>query len=274
MVAETLNKSLDLIFGVEKGYTNTPGDPGGPTNYGITIKTLSAVRGRSVTVDDVKNLTKDEAEQILRKEYATPIQYDSLPPGVDYCVLDCCVNSGPERAAEILQGCVGVKTDGIIGAKTLDAVRTTNPQRLIVDYCAKRVEFMQSLTTWGQFGRGWTIRVTGEDPKGEWAPVPGVVGNALAMVGNYSVDNRVLMSDTVVGDSQSKATGAKKLTSSNQGVTAVVTTVGAVGAAATTAASQLAPVSSVQVIQHIIIGLTVLAAGAGLVVAIVNARNN
>jgi hypothetical protein len=31
-------------------------------------------------------------------------------------------------------------------------------------------------------GRGWTIRVTGIDPKGQWAPTPGVVANAIAMV--------------------------------------------------------------------------------------------
>jgi lysozyme family protein len=35
-------------------------------------------------------------------------------------------------------------------------------------------------------GRGWTIRITGKDPKGQWAPQLGVVGNALRLAADAS----------------------------------------------------------------------------------------
>ena len=45
--------------------------------------------------------------------------------------------------------------------------------------------FLRSLTSpktgFPVNGRGWTIRVTGVDPKGQWASQPGVVGHAVQM---------------------------------------------------------------------------------------------
>ena len=49
----------------EGGFVNDPRDPGGATNMGITIATLSSWRGTPVTVQDVRNLTKQEARQII-----------------------------------------------------------------------------------------------------------------------------------------------------------------------------------------------------------------
>lgn len=45
-------------------YTDNPSDSGGATKWGITQATLSKVRGRPVTKDEVKALTRAEAYQI------------------------------------------------------------------------------------------------------------------------------------------------------------------------------------------------------------------
>lgn len=189
---DNLDDSLTLMFGHEGGYSNRSTDAGGPTKYGITHKTLAAHRGvASVTADQVKAMKLDEAEAIYRKSYWSQSGGDVLPSGLDYAAFDFGVNSGPPTAVKALQrvlGFVGKDVDGWIGEETQKRVATYpgGVPQLIRDYCDERMRYLRSLkkpTGWPANGRGWTIRVTGIDPKGEWAPQPGVVGNALAMIG-------------------------------------------------------------------------------------------
>lgn len=162
MARETLSEALTLMFGHEGGYSNNPKDPGGPTKYGITHKTLAAHRGeKSVTAEQVKALGLAEATEIYRKSYWIQSGGDLLPVGIDYMVFDTGVNSGPSKAVKMLQGVVGVTADGVIGARTVDAVKRYQGgyAGLIKAYSAARLKFMRSLTTWGEFGKGWTKRV-------------------------------------------------------------------------------------------------------------------
>lgn len=187
-----------MVFGHEKGFVNRPKtDAGGATNMGITIKTLSAWRGHPVTVRDVQKLTRAEAFEIYASEYWNPIRGDDLPTGLDYALFDSCVTSGPNRTGRMLQTVLvaaGVKNadgsplsiDGNIGKQTLYAISKYpgGVVALIQAFCDERMRFMRSLKGPKGFsanGRGWTIRVTGVDPKGEWRTVPGVVGIAKKM---------------------------------------------------------------------------------------------
>ena len=185
---ETLPKALTLMFGHEGGYVNAATDRGGPTKYGITHTTLAAYRGvKSVTAAQVKALTLAEAESIYRQQYWIQSGGDVLPVGLDYAAFDFGVNSGPARAVKTLQQVLRVAADGKIGPKTLAAVRAYpgGTVQLIRDYCAARMVFLRGLTSpatgFPVNGRGWTIRVTGVDPKGQWASTPGVVGHAVQM---------------------------------------------------------------------------------------------
>ena len=185
---ETLPAALKLMFGHEGGYSNRASDAGGPTKFGITHKTLAAHRGvKSVTAAQVKAMTLDEAEAIYRKSYWTQSGGDVLPVGLDYAAFDFGVNSGPSRAVKVLQGVVGAAQDGKIGPATLAAVDRYpgGVVKLIRDYCAARMTYLRGLTSpkngFPVNGRGWTIRVTGVDPKGEYASQPGVVGHAVQM---------------------------------------------------------------------------------------------
>ncbi len=196
MARETLPTALALMFGHEGGYVNAKSDRGGPTKYGITHKTLAAHRGvKSVTAEQVKAMLKAEAEAIYRKSYWTQSGGDLLPVGLDYAAFDYGVNSGPARAVKSLQKVVGVAEDGIVGGQTLAAVERYpgGVQALIRAYCDERMRFLCSLggaQGWAANGRGWTIRVTGKDPKGQWKDQPGVVGNALRLAaGTQTVEN-------------------------------------------------------------------------------------
>lgn len=188
---DSLPTALVLVFGHEGGYVNSKTDRGGPTRWGVTHKTLAAYLGvPSVTAARVKAMTIDEAEAIYRKNYWPQAGGDLLPAGLDYAAFDFGVNSGPPRAVKTLQkvlGFTGADVDGWIGAETMNRVESYpgGVAQLIRDYCDARMAFLRSLknpkTGFPVNGRGWTIRVLGIDPKGQWKPVPGVLGNALAM---------------------------------------------------------------------------------------------
>ncbi|PWK65887.1 glycoside hydrolase family 108 protein [Aminobacter sp. AP02] len=184
MAKETLPAALKLMFGHEGGYSNHPSDPGGPTKYGVTLKTLRAHRRNpKLTAEDVKALTLAEAEDVYHKSYWTQSGGDLLPAGLDYSSFDYGVNSGPATAIKRLQKVLGIGQDGIVGGQTLAAIDAYpgGLAELIVAYAEERMRYLRGLGTWGKFGRGWTIRVTGKDPKGQYKPALGVVGNSLRM---------------------------------------------------------------------------------------------
>lgn len=139
-------------------YTNDPRDPGGPTRYGVTLRTLSAHRGHPCIAADVKNLTEDEALAIYRAEYWHPIAGDQLPGGVSLMTFDCAVNQGPGHAIRWLQAAAGVPADGAIGPMTLAAVAHADPTKLITKFHDERLEAYKSSPGWATYGHGWTNR--------------------------------------------------------------------------------------------------------------------
>ncbi len=188
MARETLPVALDLMFGHEGGYVNAKTDRGGPTKYGITHKTLAAHRGvASVTAEQVRAMTREEATEIYRRSYWVQSGGDLLPKGLDYAAFDFGVNSGPSTAVRRLQRVLGVREDGVVGEQTAAAAEAYlgGIAKLIYAYCDERMVYLRSLTNaktgFPVNGRGWTIRVTGKDPKRQWADQLGVVGNAVRL---------------------------------------------------------------------------------------------
>lgn len=152
----------------EGGYVNHPKDPGGATNRGVIQRTYDGYRDRiGRPRQSVRNITEAEVLDIYRTQYWNAIQGDLLPSGLDYSVYDFAVNSGPARAARNLQALLGVKQDGHIGNITLGALRQRNDiQSLIINLCTNRWKWMQTLSTWSTFGKGWTRRVMGNVVQG------------------------------------------------------------------------------------------------------------
>lgn len=150
----------------EGGYVDDPRDAGGATNMGITLAALRDWRKRPIAKQDVKDLSQAEAIAIYRANYWNPVKGDDLPAGVDYVVFDASVNSGPKTAVKWLQRAVGVNDDGIIGPKTLAAVRAL-PARVVInkalDLRLAAMRQMKNTKTgallWPAFGKGWSNRV-------------------------------------------------------------------------------------------------------------------
>jgi lysozyme family protein len=142
---QTYQEAIDQVFKDEGGYTNDAGDPGGPTNWGITIIDARKYWKPNATASDVKQMPKSVAEDIYIKHYATPINYDQLPPGLDYTLLDYAINSGSSRALK---------------AYVREQAVTKDIPSLINLIYNERTAFLRSLHTWPIFGKGWTNRLT------------------------------------------------------------------------------------------------------------------
>ena len=139
---QNYNYAVQQVLKSEGGYTNDPRDPGGPTNYGITITDYRMYVNKNATATDVKNMHLADAQAIYRSKYWNALNCDTLPSGVDYCVFDYGVNSGIGRAKRIYNQ---VKTD--VPISTVNAI------------CDERLRFLKSLSTWDHFGAGWGARV-------------------------------------------------------------------------------------------------------------------
>jgi lysozyme family protein len=164
MTYANFDKALALVLEHEGGWVHDPHDPGGETNRGVTQAVYNAyrkVRGRGL--QSVKHISDAELKAIYKFQYWDKVQGDYLPAGVDYAVFDFAVNSGVSRASKYLQAVLGVAQDGVIGAKTLAAIH--NPIHTINALCDRRMAFLRRLPTFWRFGKGWTKRVEGSNPK-------------------------------------------------------------------------------------------------------------
>lgn len=150
---------LPLILKHEGGYVDHPRDPGGATNLGVTIGTLSEWLGRPATKTEVKALTVAKVAPIYETRYWRAAGCDRLPKGLDYAVFDFAVNSGPGRAVKVMQSAAGVVPDGAVGPKTLAAVERVGAVEMVRRVQQRRENFLRSLGTFRTFGKGWMRRV-------------------------------------------------------------------------------------------------------------------
>lgn len=90
-------------------YTNDPHDPGGPTKYGITQISYSEFLGRPASVDEIKNLTPEQARSVYLKKYVTAPSFDKIAvisQPIAEELVDSGVNCGTEVAGRWLQRCL------------------------------------------------------------------------------------------------------------------------------------------------------------------------
>jgi lysozyme family protein len=144
--SDFIDRQLDEILKREgwPRYTNRAADRGGPTKGGVTLKTLSAHRGRSQTIADLQAMHVEEARRIYRKRYLDPwefVQDDDL-----FTVLvDYAVTSGHDDPAKAVQQALGITVDGVVGPVTRAAMRTADPAALRLKVIGYRVRHMVDL---------------------------------------------------------------------------------------------------------------------------------
>jgi lysozyme family protein len=161
MSASSYDEALARLLADEGGYSNHPSDPGGPTNFGITISDYRKYVKPDASAADVRAMKVDAAKRIYREKYWNAMRCDELPAGVDYCVFDYGVNSGVGRAGKVLRRLLDLPDNSSVVTDTvLRAADKMNPKALVTAICDERLRFLKSLKTWPVFGNGWGRRVT------------------------------------------------------------------------------------------------------------------
>ncbi|MDK3075639.1 glycosyl hydrolase 108 family protein [Sedimentitalea sp. JM2-8] len=162
-------KFHEFIKRWEGGFADHPADKGGATNMGITIGTLADWRGADVTVEDVRNLTRAEADEIFRTRYYAMCRCGEMPERMAMVVYNCAVLSGPKTAIKFVQDAFndlgltvdgkGLEVDGILGRLTMGAVQQTDPGVLADAFMDRQEQYLRSLDTFSVFGAGWLNRM-------------------------------------------------------------------------------------------------------------------
>lgn len=117
----------------EGGYVNDPDDPGGATNFGVTIHIMRRLgldlnKDGVINSTDVKALTRDDAVRIFKDHYFVKPGIAALPETLHATVFDMYVNAG-SNAIKILQRTLGkfghpVAVDGALGPQTIAAAKS------------------------------------------------------------------------------------------------------------------------------------------------------
>jgi lysozyme family protein len=153
------DKSFEMVLVHEGGYVNDPRDPGGRTNLGVTQRAWESYWNRKSSEEEMRRLTPNIVKPFYKAMYWDKIKGDQLPSGVDYAAYDLAVNSGTGRAAKYLQQIAGVTADGVIGPKSIEAIKACDPGQVVDALCGMRLDFLKRLPTFDTFGKGWSRRV-------------------------------------------------------------------------------------------------------------------
>ncbi len=141
----------------EGGYVNDPADPGGATNYGVTLQTMRGLRldlnqDGKVDTTDVRALSAEKARDIFIKTYFEGPRLTLLPVPLQATVFDMQVNAGKTaiRLLQILLAAFGTKVtaDGVLGPETARAVEEVlkiAPDHLVDAYGIERRNFYYRL---------------------------------------------------------------------------------------------------------------------------------
>ncbi|MGL4415702.1 holin-associated N-acetylmuramidase [Roseinatronobacter monicus] len=162
------------IVAREGGFVNDRDDPGGATNFGVTIHTLRRLRpGQHITVQDVRALTREDAVEIYIEHYFNRPRIAELPEPLWPTVFDMYVNAGA-NAVRILQRLFNqmglqVAVDGVIGPQTIAAAQRAYdmaPAHLVDAYGIARRDYYYSIADRRPASRKFARRRDGG--KGGW----------------------------------------------------------------------------------------------------------
>ncbi|MEX0339718.1 MAG: holin-associated N-acetylmuramidase [Arenibacterium sp.] len=127
---QTVRDIAEAIVAREGGFVNDPDDPGGATNFGVTVHTMRRL-GLDLTGDgvvdvvDVRTLTRAQAVDIFLTHYYERPRIGQMPEALRASLFDMYVNAG-SNAVRILQRLLvdmgfSVAVDGVIGPQTIAA---------------------------------------------------------------------------------------------------------------------------------------------------------
>jgi hypothetical protein len=168
---EAMDNAANKTFEHEGGYVDDPRLIDQPTNMGITQPTLDAYNKGHPNFnfpDYVKDLTPEQARQIFDDIYYVGRGMDEINNDrIRNAIADMGFMTTFPNVDKVVQQTLneiqnaGLKVDGIMGSKTKEALNNI-PANDVDSFMGRlkenRLNYLRSLRTWSQFGRGWTNR--------------------------------------------------------------------------------------------------------------------
>jgi HK97 family phage portal protein len=157
-----------MLLGIpgDNTYGDDPHDPGGPTNFGITLGVFASWKGVSLDTGsrarlkaELKRIAPETVREIYRARYWLRAECPSLPPPLALMHFDAAVNHGVGTATRCLQEAVGTDVDGEIGPLTRRAIAAAPLASTLERYAEIRRRRYRALSHFWRFGRGWLARV-------------------------------------------------------------------------------------------------------------------
>lgn len=167
------DRAFDYLVGDEGvKYTNNPKDSGGPTKYGITLKSYIAYTGRAVGPSTIENLTVPEAKQFYWDQYWTSAKCpDIRKPEIAIAIFDSAVLYGTGTACLLAQDALNdcrkdwdpeIACDGFFGPVSLNALEEISALAFIDAYrlqLLKRIDSVIRINPKNEiFRSGWATR--------------------------------------------------------------------------------------------------------------------
>lgn len=147
-------RALANVIVAEGGYANHPNDPGGRTLQGIIQRVYDADRAtrglprRLITPALIKDPEwAKERDAIYQRLYWEPCAGPELPRGLDYIVMDMCVNAGITRGWSMLMRALHLKAERPYApmAEVRNAIAMSGVRAVIVGYGDARRAFYRGL---------------------------------------------------------------------------------------------------------------------------------
>ena len=176
------NKAIITTLEHEGGFSNDPVDPGGATNWGMSIRYLKG-RGDSdgdgwldgdldhdgdIDIDDIKNMTTEQAIALYKSGFWDKYNYETIH---DYTVaarvFDMTVNMGAIQTGKIVQRALNacgnnLVVDGKVGPNTFNAINCTNSEMLMSEIRQFHAQFYLDLIAakpaMAKYKKGWLRR--------------------------------------------------------------------------------------------------------------------
>ena len=170
---EVFESAHEMVMKWEGGFFNHKNDPGGITNYGVSLRFLKALDiidgdvdgDGDIDVDDILAMTPETAKKIFRRHFWDIPKLDSFRPLTAFGFYDFAVNAGVPRATKILQmsiGFTGKNVDGRIGPKTRARISSFSDYEVAMGMVEQRADWYRHLSSVKPssrvFLRGWLNR--------------------------------------------------------------------------------------------------------------------
>lgn len=163
-------KAHTFVARMEGGFVDDPADPGGTTNYGVSLRFLKTqglevgdIDGDGdIDADDIRALTPERAAGVLRRSFWDVFPLDNVPDPLALAVYDTAVNMGVGQAKRLTQKALSVDADGRWGPLTWAAIKAcTETVALALVECrrARYAALVRNNPSLGRFSRGWENRM-------------------------------------------------------------------------------------------------------------------